>query len=97
MFDVYGSKFKLHYFIFSDEHSGKVKSFMMDVLCPLITESDVVSNELLNIILINIVEPRKTNRKNAYWLAKELLVKCSNTLEPYIQVVSLYSTSTLGC
>lgn len=64
---------------------------MLDVLSPLITESDVVSNELLNIILINIVEPNKSSRKNAYWLAKELLLKCSNTLEPYIQMVSILS------
>ena len=78
------------FFHFSDEHSTKVKSFMLDVLSPLITESDVVSNELLNIILINIVEPNKSSRKNAYWLAKELLLKCSNTLEPYIQVVNYY-------
>jgi sister-chromatid-cohesion protein PDS5 len=63
----------------------------LDVLSPLITESDVVSNELLHIILINIVEPYKSTRKNAYWLAKELLVKCSHTLEPYIQVVSCYT------
>lgn len=72
----------------SDEHSGKVKSFMLDVLCPLITESDFVSNELLDIILINIVEPQKTNRKNAYALAKDLIIKCSDTLETYIQAVS---------
>lgn len=74
--------------IFSDEHSGKVKSFMLDVLCPLITESDIVSNELLDIILMNIVEPNKTQKKNAYLLAKELVIKCSDTLEPYIQAVS---------
>lgn len=61
---------------------------MLDVLCPLITESDIVSNELLDIILINIVEPNKTQRKNAYALAKELIVKCSDTLEAYIQGVS---------
>lgn len=73
---------------FSDEHSGKVKSFMLDVLCPLITESDIVSNELLDIILMNIVEPNKTQKKNAYLLAKELVIKCSETLEPYIQAVS---------
>lgn len=72
----------------SDEHSGKVKSFMLDVLCPLITESDIVSNELLDIILMNIVEPNKTQKKNAYLLAKELVIKCSDTLEPYIQAVS---------
>lgn len=73
----------------SDEHSGKVKSFMLDVLCPLITESDIVSNELLDIILMNIVEPNKSSRKNAYILAKDLVVKCSDTLEPYIQAVSI--------
>ena len=73
--------------MFSDEHSGKVKSFMLDILCPLITESDSVSNELLDIILSNIVEPLKSQRKNAYKLARELLLKCSDTLEPYIQAV----------
>jgi len=60
---------------------------MLDILCPLITESDSVSNELLDIILSNIVEPLKSQRKNAYKLARELLLKCSDTLEPYIQAV----------
>lgn len=63
---------------------------MLDVLCPLITESDNVSNELLDIILINIVEPNKITSKNAYCLAKDLVIKCSDTLEPYIQAVSLF-------
>lgn len=71
----------------SDEHSGKVKSFMLDVLCPLVSECDTVSNELLNIILMNIVEPIKSSKKNAYNLAKELIIKCSETLESYIQNV----------
>lgn len=62
---------------------------MLDVLCPLITESDIVSNELLDIILMNVVEPNKSQRKNAYLLAKELVVKCSDTLEPYIQTVCI--------
>lgn len=61
---------------------------MLDILCPLICESDMVASELLDIILINIVEPNKSQRKNAYSLAKDLIIKCSNTLEPYIQSVS---------
>lgn len=65
---------------------------MLDILCPLICESDMVASELLDIILINIVEPNKSQRKNAYSLAKDLILKCSNTLEPYIQSVSM-STS----
>lgn len=73
----------------SDEHSTKVKSFMLDVLCPLINESDVVSNDLLNTILSNVLEPSKSTRRNAYQLAKELIIKCSDTLEPYIQGVRI--------
>ncbi|XP_065343965.1 sister chromatid cohesion protein PDS5 homolog A [Cloeon dipterum] len=83
--EIFCSLFQLMFRIVNDEHSGKVKSFMLDVLCPLITESDSVSNQLLDTILINIVEPNKSTRKNAYLLAKELIVKCSDTLESYIQ------------
>lgn len=61
---------------------------MLDVLCPLVSECDTVSNELLNIVLMNIVEPIKSSKKNAYNLAKELIIKCSETLESYIQNVS---------
>ena len=58
---------------------------MLDVLTPLIVEADFVSNELLDIILINIVDPQKSQRKNAYSLAKDLINKTAHTLEPYIQ------------
>ncbi|XP_059483617.1 sister chromatid cohesion protein PDS5 homolog A-A isoform X4 [Neocloeon triangulifer] len=83
--EIFCNLFQLMFRIVNDEHSGKVKSFMLDVLCPLITESDSVSNNLLDTILINIVEPSKSTKKNAYLLAKELIVKCSDTLESYIQ------------
>ncbi|KAK7077880.1 Sister chromatid cohesion protein PDS5 A [Halocaridina rubra] len=83
--EIFCKLFKLMFNIVNDEHSGKVKSFMLDVLCPLINESDLVSNDLLDIILSNVLEPAKTQRKNAYFLAKELVIKCSDTLEPYIQ------------
>lgn len=66
-----------------------MKNFILDIFCPLITESDNVSNELLDIILINIVEPNKSQRKNAYFLARELIMKTSDTLETYIQLVSI--------
>lgn len=66
---------------------------MLDVLCPLVSECDTVSNELLNIILMNIVEPVKSSKKNAYNLAKELIIKCSETLESYIQNVNHFKFS----
>ena len=77
--------FTLMFKIVNDEHSGKVKNFIIEVLSPLITESDYVSNELLDIILINIVEPIKSQRKYAHNLAKDLVNKTSDALEPYIQ------------
>lgn len=61
---------------------------MLDVLCPLITESDNVSTELLDIILINIVEPNKSSKKNAFHLARELITKTHETIEQYIQQVN---------
>lgn len=83
--EIFCALFSLMFAIVNDEHSGRVKSFMLDVLCPLITESDIVSNELLDIVLMNIVEPNKTHKTNAYLLAKELVIKTSDTLEPYLQ------------
>ncbi|KAL4716469.1 hypothetical protein ACJJTC_015897 [Scirpophaga incertulas] len=82
--EIFCALFSLMFKIVSPEHSTKVKTFMLDVLSPLITESDVVSNELLNVILINLVEPNKRD-KNAYALAKDLIVRTNETLEPYIQ------------
>lgn len=69
----------------SDEHSTKVKSFMLDVLSPLISEADTVSMQLLDIILINIVNPMKTQRKNAYQLARDLIQNTQVSLEQYIR------------
>ena len=82
--EIFCTLFQLMFKIVNDEHSGKVKSFMLDVLCPLITESDSVSFDLLDLILINIVEPQKTQKKHAYSLAKELIAKTSDTLETYV-------------
>ncbi|XP_055601218.1 sister chromatid cohesion protein PDS5 homolog B [Uranotaenia lowii] len=83
--DIFCTLFSLMFKIVNDEHSSKVKSFMLDVLCPLITESDSVSFDLLDLIFINIIEPLRTQKKNAYQLAKDLIVKTSDTLESYTQ------------
>ena len=63
--EIFCALFTLFFKIVNDEHSGKVKTFMLDVLCPLLTEADFISNDLLDIILINIVDPYKSQRKNA--------------------------------
>lgn len=58
---------------------------MLDVLSPLISEADTVSMQLLDIILINIVNPQKTQRKNAYQLARDLIQNTQVSLEQYIR------------
>ena len=45
----------------SDKHTSKVKTFMLDIMSPLITEADYVSQELLEAILVNMVDPNKVN------------------------------------
>ena len=47
------------YLLFSEKHSSKVVNFMLDMMCPLIAEADSVSQELLDIIMANIIEPYK--------------------------------------
>ncbi len=68
--EIFCALYSLMFKIVNDEHSGKVKTFMLDVLCPLLVEADFISNELLDIILINIVDPYKSQRKNAASLAR---------------------------
>ncbi|KAI8432818.1 hypothetical protein MSG28_013759 [Choristoneura fumiferana] len=75
--------FKRYFYLL--ENLAYVKSFNMcfeledcqEIFCALFSLmfkiSDVVSNELLNVILTNLVEPHKRERKHAYTLAKELI------------------------
>ncbi|XP_071087825.1 sister chromatid cohesion protein PDS5 homolog B-like [Haliotis cracherodii] len=83
--EIFCSLFKLMFSTVSDKHSSKVKNFMLDMMTPLIAEADTVSQELLDVVLINIVEPQKSQNKHAYALAKDLLRRTSNAIEPYIQ------------
>lgn len=82
---IFCQLFALMFNIINDNHSPKVKNFMLDMMCPLIIEADSVSQELLDVIFAQVIEPRKSQNKNAYNLAKDILKKTSSTLEPYIQ------------
>lgn len=75
------------FFYYSNQHSVKVKNFFLDVLSPLITEADNLSVELLDLILINIVEPNKSANKYAYELTEQLLVKTGDAFEATIKLV----------
>ncbi|KFM70522.1 Sister chromatid cohesion protein PDS5-like protein, partial [Stegodyphus mimosarum] len=71
--------------IINDNHSAKVKRFILDMLSPLISEVDTVSQDLLDVILSQIVEPIKSQNRSACSLAQDILKRNVSTLEPYIQ------------
>lgn len=54
------------------------------MLTPLILEADTVSQKLIEIILWQIIDPKKTQNKQACWLATQILKKTSKTMEPYL-------------
>ncbi|XP_059168056.1 sister chromatid cohesion protein PDS5 homolog A-B-like isoform X2 [Physella acuta] len=83
--EIFCALFKLFFSIINERHTSKVKTFMLDIMSPLISEADFVSQELLEAILVNMVDPNKTQKKMAYAMAKDLVKRTSSTIEPYIQ------------
>uniref|UniRef100_A0A0L8I015 Sister chromatid cohesion protein PDS5 homolog B n=1 Tax=Octopus bimaculoides TaxID=37653 RepID=A0A0L8I015_OCTBM len=57
--EIFCNLYKLMFSIINEKHSAKVRTFMLDMMVPLITEADTVSQELLDTILINLIEPYK--------------------------------------
>ncbi|KAG8188316.1 hypothetical protein JTE90_008957 [Oedothorax gibbosus] len=77
--------FKLIFKIINDNHNGKVRKFMLDMLTPLITEADTVGDEILQVLFQNIIEPIKSKKTVACVLAQDIIKRTASTLEPYIQ------------
>ncbi|ODN02505.1 Sister chromatid cohesion protein PDS5 B-B [Orchesella cincta] len=70
----------------SNEHSESVKTFMLDLLCPIISESNEVSAQVLRVVLSSLVPTGKPHNKSTQKLAKELIIRCSDALEPHLQM-----------
>lgn len=81
---IFCDLFSLIFAIVNENHSEKVKDFMVDLLTPLILESDATSPELLEIIFTQLIDPRKSHAKNACLLARNVIKKSIRTLSPYL-------------
>ena len=46
----------------SEEQSSKVKMYMADILASVVQEAESLSQEVMDAILVNIVEPNKVGR-----------------------------------
>ena len=44
---------------FSEKHNIKVRNFILDILSAIIQESESLSQDILDTILSNLVDPRK--------------------------------------
>lgn len=81
---IFCELFSLIFSIVNENHSEKVKNFMVDMLTPLILESDATSPELMEIIFTQLIEPKKSHAKHACMLAREVIKKSIKTLGPYL-------------
>ena len=69
--------------------------YMMDIMSGVVQEGESLSQEILDAILSNLVEPTKTDSKAVYNFAVEFVRKASQHLEPYIQLVTTQMSSTV--
>ncbi|XP_077867919.1 sister chromatid cohesion protein PDS5 homolog A-B-like [Saccoglossus kowalevskii] len=83
--EIFTELFRAFFSVIHDGHSPKVRNFMLDVMCPLIMENDSVAQDLLDAILINLVEPNKSDNCHAYNLCIDLIKRTSTALEPFLQ------------
>ncbi|GBM49514.1 Sister chromatid cohesion protein PDS5 A-A [Araneus ventricosus] len=77
--------FKQMFKIINDHQFLKLQRIIVDLLCPLINEADVIPAGLINIIFNHIIDPKKTDNKNACILAQEILRKTSSSIGTYVQ------------
>ncbi|GAB1290510.1 Sister chromatid cohesion protein PDS5 homolog B [Apodemus speciosus] len=89
---------KEHCMVINNGHNQKVHMHMVDLMSSIICEGDTVSQELLDTVLVNLVPAHKNLNKQAYDLAKALLKRTAQAIEPYItnffnQVLMLGKTS----
>ncbi|PKU45500.1 hypothetical protein llap_4184 [Limosa lapponica baueri] len=80
----------------SNSHNQKVQMHMLDLMSSIIMEGDGVTQELLDSILINLIPAHKNLNKQAFDLAKVLLKRTVQTIEPCIANVLVLGKSSVS-
>ena len=98
--DIIAAVFENVFKIVNDKTTPKVKSLLFELLHPLLNESDQVSARVLDILFMRIIEPQKSNNKEANSLAINLLKKGNEHFEFLVQNhlnnISLTTRGTMG-
>uniref|UniRef100_A0AAR2J178 PDS5 cohesin associated factor B n=1 Tax=Pygocentrus nattereri TaxID=42514 RepID=A0AAR2J178_PYGNA len=96
--EIFTQLYRTLFQVINNGHNQKVHMHMVDLMSSIICEGDSVSQELLDTVLVNLVPAHKNLNKQAYDLAKALLKRTAQAIEPYItnffnQVLMLGKTS----
>uniref|UniRef100_A0A8B9GA17 PDS5 cohesin associated factor B n=1 Tax=Amazona collaria TaxID=241587 RepID=A0A8B9GA17_9PSIT len=96
--EIFTQLYRTLFSVINNGHNQKVHMHMVDLMSSIICEGDTVSQELLDTVLVNLVPAHKYLNKQAYDLAKALLKRTAQAIEPYItnffnQVLMLGKTS----
>ncbi|CAH2225092.1 sister chromatid cohesion PDS5 homolog B isoform X1 [Pelobates cultripes] len=96
--EIFTQLYRTLFSVINNGHNQKVHMHMVDLMSSIVCEGDTVSQELLDTVLVNLVPAHKNLNKQAYDLAKALLKRTAQAIEPYItnffnQVLMLGKTS----
>ncbi|XP_060231879.1 sister chromatid cohesion protein PDS5 homolog B isoform X2 [Meriones unguiculatus] len=96
--EIFTQLYRTLFSVINNGHNQKVHMHMVDLMSSIVCEGDSVSQELLDTVLVNLVPAHKNLNKQAYDLAKALLKRTAQAIEPYItnffnQVLMLGKTS----
>uniref|UniRef100_A0A7M4EQ00 PDS5 cohesin associated factor A n=1 Tax=Crocodylus porosus TaxID=8502 RepID=A0A7M4EQ00_CROPO len=82
--EIFIQLFRTLFSVINNSHNQKVQMHMLDLMSSIIMEGDGVTQELLDSILINLIPAHKNLNKQAFDLAKVLLKRTVQTIEPCI-------------
>ena len=83
--EIIAALFESAFKIINSQTTPKVKTLLFELLHPLLNESDQISTKVLDILFTRIIEPQKSNNKEAYNLAVSLLKKGNEHFEYVVQ------------
>ena len=62
---------RFYFYFSSNEQSSKVKLYMMEILSSVVQEGENLSQEVMDAILVNVVEPNKVREERREEVGRE--------------------------
>lgn len=85
--EVIVNLFDIVFKIINDKTTARVETLFFELLHPLLNDADQISTKVLDILFARIIEPAKSNNKEAYNLAVNLLKRGNQHFEYLVQNV----------